>query len=67
MKTLELLEDMESPNTPGKTWRKGQLVYDLADDYAQTLIDSGKAKVWMPPPPPPPPPPKPRKLKPNVG
>lgn len=54
MKTLELLEDMESPNTPGKIWRKEQLVYDLDDDYAQTLIDSGKAKIWIPPPPEPP-------------
>lgn len=52
MKVLELLDEMESPNTPGKIWRKGQLLHDLANDYAQTLIDSGKAKIWTPPPPP---------------
>lgn len=48
--TLELLEDMESPNTPGKIWRKGQLV-DVNETYGQTLIDGGKAQIWTPPPP----------------
>lgn len=64
--TLELLEDMESLNTKGKTWRKGQLVELNAKD-GQTLIDSGKAQLWTPPPPPPPPPPKTRIRKPNAG
>lgn len=49
MNVLELLEDMESPNTKGKIWRKGQLLYDLAKDYAESLIESGKAKIWTPP------------------
>ena len=50
---IELLQDMPSPNTPGKTWRKGQLV-DVSDDYGNTLIESGEGKKWVPPPPEPP-------------
>lgn len=47
---IELLQDMPSPNTPGKTWRAGQLV-DVSEDYGKTLIESGQGQIWTPPPP----------------
>ncbi len=41
---IELLENMESPITPGKEWRKGQLA-DLDKESAEKLIAEGKAKL----------------------
>lgn len=41
---IELLEDMESLITPGKQWRKGQLL-DLDNESAENLIKGGKAKI----------------------
>lgn len=41
---IELLEDMESPITKGKQWRKGQLAY-LDNDSSKALVKAGKAKV----------------------
>lgn len=47
---IELLQDMPSPNTEGKTWKKGQLV-DVSDDFGKGLIESDQGKLWTPPPP----------------
>lgn len=47
---LELLVNMESPNTPGKEWRAGQLI-DVTEAYANQLIEEGKAKKYEAPPP----------------